>query len=148
MRRQPKGGADDLDEVRRSMAAAPADFWSVVGQTELKMYASLREGSLARDLDDLVGAFRKHFERVSAPRMWASVYDNATFVLSKYLQRTTKQEAEAARELLDSLAKLAEETPVSAPTSSARAKSRRAEPRRRKPGGSKRAASTTRGRPR
>ena len=35
------------------MAAAPVDFWSVVGQTELKMYASLFAGTLEKDVSRL-----------------------------------------------------------------------------------------------
>jgi hypothetical protein len=141
-RRQPKPDAEDLENVRRSMSAAPADFWSVVGQTELDMYASLRDRSLDRDMDALTAAFRKHFERISAPKMWGSVHDNAVFVLSKYQQRATKQEAKAAQRLLDALAELAGQTPSA---SSSRGASK---PRRRKPGGSKRAASSTPRRPR
>ena len=39
-----------LQAVRHSMGAQPADFWSIVGQTELGMYASMGAGTLARDL--------------------------------------------------------------------------------------------------
>ena len=37
--------AETIAIVQESMAAAPVDFWSVVGQTELKMYASLFAGT-------------------------------------------------------------------------------------------------------
>jgi hypothetical protein len=41
--------------------------------------------------------------RVPAPWMWASVRDQARFVLLKYVSRTTPAEAGAARALLGQL---------------------------------------------
>jgi hypothetical protein len=92
-----------LEAIRQSMAAAPVDFWSVVGQAELTMYGSLFGGSLANDLMALTQEFSNHFDRVNAPRMWASVYDNARFVLGKYMARAAAPEAAAAKQLLKTL---------------------------------------------
>ena len=63
------------------MSSVPPDFWSIVGQTELDMYVSIAAGTLARDVDSLIKDFRNHHARVINPRMWGSVFDNATFVL-------------------------------------------------------------------
>jgi tetratricopeptide (TPR) repeat protein len=98
---------ETIATVRRSMSAAPADFWSVVGQAELSMYASMFAGTLEQDLAKLTKEFQDHHARVNAPNKWASVHDNATFVLSKYTGRATPGEAAAAGRLLDALADLA-----------------------------------------
>ena len=103
----PAVDADTLAAIRRSMLAAPADFWSVVGQTELNMYTALFSGSLADNLESLIQEFKGHHDRVSAPKRWATIHDNATFVLSKYKQRANEKEAAAAGQLLDLLAGLA-----------------------------------------
>jgi hypothetical protein len=88
------------------LLAQPPDFWSVVGQTELRMYQSVSSGTVARDVSALVEEFESHFARVRSPQLWTSVYDNATFVLSKYVSRAGKREAEASQRLLDRLASL------------------------------------------
>ncbi len=105
---------DTLAIVQRAMHAAPADFWSVVGQTELKMYASLFAGTLAKDAGRLVGEFEDHYSRVNAPKRWASVLDNASFVLLKYKTRATAGEGAAADRLLERLAELAGRAPAPA----------------------------------
>ena len=89
------------------MLAAPPDFWSVVGQTELNMYTALFSGTLAENLESLIEEFKGHHDRVSAPMRWATIHDNATFVLSKYQQRATASERAAAGRLLDFIAGLA-----------------------------------------
>jgi hypothetical protein len=102
--------AQTLASVQRSMAAAPADFWSVVGQTELKMYASLFGGTLEKDVSRLIEDFKDHHRRVSAPKRWASVLDSASFVLLKYKSRAKRGEVAAAGRLLEHLAELAGRT--------------------------------------
>jgi tetratricopeptide (TPR) repeat protein len=99
--------AETLAVIRRSMLAAPIDFWSVVGQTELKMYGSVLAGTLEKDVSRLIEEFRDHHSRVSAPKRWASVLDNASFVLLKYKKRAISGEAAAAGRLLEQFARLA-----------------------------------------
>ncbi len=126
--------ADALAIIQQSMLDAPVDFWSVVGQTELKMYASLFGGTLEKDVTRLLDDFRGHHSRVSAPKRWASVLDNASFVLLKYKSRATRKEAEAAGRLLEQLAELAERPstqPKSIVTRSRARVSRRGATRRR-----------------
>ena len=114
-----------LAVIQRSMRDAPADFWSVVGQTELKMYASLFGGTLKKDVARLLEDFRDHHSRVSAPKRWASVLDNASFVLSKYQKRANRSESEAARQLLAHLAQLAERSGSPSDTGPARRRTRK-----------------------
>ena len=102
--------AETLGFVQNTMMAAPVDFWSVVGQTELRMYASLFAGTLKKDIAKLVEEFSDHHGRVSAPKRWASVLDNASFVLVKYQQRASRSESEAAARLLAHLTGLAART--------------------------------------
>jgi len=109
--------AETLAIVQRSMAAAPVDFWSVVGQTELKMYASLFGGTLEKDVTSLTEEFKDHHSRVNAPKRWASVLDNASFVLLKYKSRASRGEAAAAGRLLELLAGLARRRRVSSKAS-------------------------------
>jgi hypothetical protein len=103
---------DALGMVQRAMHDAPADFWSVVGQTELRMYGSLFRRTLGKDVGGLVSDFEDHFSRVNAPRRWASVMDSASFVLLKYKKRASAGEALAADRLLGRLAELAGRAPV------------------------------------
>lgn len=113
---------DALGMVQLAMHDAPADFWSVVGQTELRMYGSLFRRTLAKDVGGLVSDFEDHFGRVNAPRRWASVLDSASFVLLKYKKRSSAQESLAADRLLGRLAELAGRAP--APKASTRRGSR------------------------
>jgi hypothetical protein len=87
---------------------ADPDFWSVVGQTELQLYKALAGGgSLAGARDALERGFQDLHKRVAAPWMWASVYDNARFVLQKYTVRAAAREKKAAAALLERLAAFA-----------------------------------------
>jgi hypothetical protein len=84
---------------------ADPDFWSVVGQTELQMYKALAAGgSLAGARDALERGFQDLHKRVGAPWMWASVSDNARFVLQKFTVRAAAKEKKAAAALLERLA--------------------------------------------
>ena len=98
---------DTIALVRSSMRSVPPDFWSVIGQTELDMYVSIAAGTLARDASRLIEDFRDHHGRVGNARLWSSVFDNATFVLSRYRTRANQAEAAAADRLLAALASLA-----------------------------------------
>lgn len=105
----PVGNADIM-AIRESMSSVPPDFWSVVGQTELDMFESIAAGTLSHAVDGLIEDFRKHHARVSSPRMWGSVLDNATFVLPRYRKRADQPEAAATDRLLGELKSLAART--------------------------------------
>ena len=96
---------ETITAVRSSMSSVSPDFWSVVGQTELDMFVSIAAGTLAHDVDALINDFRNHYARVSNERMWSSVFDNATFVLSKYRTRASPSELTAADRLLGELSR-------------------------------------------
>jgi hypothetical protein len=103
---RPRLLAADLAAVRETLAArvaASPDFWSVVGQTELKMFEAVAAGSLAAAHETLWQEFSEHFQRVSAPRLWGSVYDNATLILRRHAREHTGAEQKAAVTLLDAL---------------------------------------------
>ena len=103
---RPRLAAADLAAIRESLAgrvAVSPDFWSVVGQTELKMYEAVAAGSLAAVHEPLRREFSEHHQRVSAPHLWGSVCDNATLILSRYVREHTGAEQKAAVTLLDAL---------------------------------------------
>jgi tetratricopeptide (TPR) repeat protein len=104
----------DLAAVRESMTSAPPDFWSVVGQTELDVIESIAAGRLSQDVTHFIAVFREHHARVDNPRMWGSVLDNATFVLSGYKGHSSQSEGTAADQLLGELASLAHGQPAPA----------------------------------
>jgi len=96
-----------VDVVRASMYNATPDFWSVVGQTEIDMYAAIVAGTLAQAHAALTKQFVDHHTKVPAPNRWASVYDNATLVLAAYQRHAKGAEADAARSILRFLSGLA-----------------------------------------
>ena len=93
----------DITAVRKSMQSVSPDFWSVVGQTELKVFASMAAGQLSQDLGGLIADFGKHHERVSNSWMWGSVLDTANFVSSRYRRLANESEKAAADKLLGEL---------------------------------------------
>jgi hypothetical protein len=100
-RRGVARGLENLAAVRESLSAAPPSFWSIVGQTELSMYEALSAGTLRTALSALTEQFQAHHDRVPrALKSWASVYDNATFVLEKYQTHAPAPERAAAAALL------------------------------------------------
>jgi hypothetical protein len=80
-----------------------------VGQTELKMWEAVAAGKLSASRDALWEEFSEHHQRVSAPRLWASVYDNATLILRRYALDYSGAEREAAESLLEGLRGLTRE---------------------------------------
>ena len=92
--------------LRKSLQAKSAsdpDFWSVVGETELDQYEALARRKLASARKQLDKAYEDLHKRVTATRMWASVYDTACLVLPNYASRATGKERAAANELLAQL---------------------------------------------
>jgi tetratricopeptide (TPR) repeat protein len=92
--------------VRKSLqtkSATDPDFWSVVGETELDQYEALAARKLAPVRKQLSRAYDDLHKRVTATRMWSSVYDTACLVLPNYASRATGKESAAAHELLAQL---------------------------------------------
>ncbi len=102
----PGFAEDDLDAVHASLDARvreDPDFWSVAGQTELLVYEALARRALAGVLPKILQDYEDLHARVPAPWMWASLRDQATFVLTRYAARAGLEEAEAARQLFKQL---------------------------------------------
>jgi hypothetical protein len=95
-----------VNGIRKSLEAKSAsdpDFWSVVGETELDQYEALARRKLAPAVNKLIRAYEDLHRRVTATRMWGSVYDTACLVLPNYASRATGRERTAANELLAQL---------------------------------------------
>jgi hypothetical protein len=111
--------SEDLVAATRKCLEAKAevdpDFWSVLGQTELSLYQVLATERLATGStrQDIERQYDEVHQRVSAARMWASVYDTACFVLPRYASRASAAEKEAASALLTHLQSLAQPAPAS-----------------------------------
>ena len=99
-----------LREVRESLQKAAAespDFWSVVGQTQLQILATLAIGKLAAQAPALLDKLREHKTRVPSLVMWDSVYNEAQFTLEPYLEMADAAEKRAAQGLLEALKAMA-----------------------------------------
>ena len=92
--------------LRKSLQAKSStdpDFWSVVGETEMDQYEAMARRNLAPARQQLEKAYEDLHKRVTATRMWGSVYDTACLVLPNYASRATGKERAAANELLAQL---------------------------------------------
>ncbi|MET0553573.1 MAG: CHAT domain-containing protein [Vicinamibacteria bacterium] len=104
--------------ARRSLAAKvrdDPDFWSVVGEIELALYAALSAGALEEALPSLLEAYADAAGRVTSAWLWRSVRDQIDFVLPRWVARASAPEQAAARALQEKIALLsggAEPAPV------------------------------------
>ncbi len=87
---------------------ADPDFWSVVGQTELRLYKALAERKFTSARESLETDCQDLYRRVSAPWMWSSVYDTTHFVLKRSPLLASAKEIKAAEALLACLATFAQ----------------------------------------
>jgi tetratricopeptide (TPR) repeat protein len=105
---------DSISAVRACLQArvqASPDFWCVAGLSELAMLEALgvrtesgrAARALAAALPALAAAFADLHGRVAARGLWASVADQAHFVLMPYLQAASAEEHAAAQALMDQL---------------------------------------------
>ncbi len=96
--------------------ANDADFWSVVGEIELRQYQAIARKRLAAAYPQLLKAYQDLHKRVAATRMWSSVYDTACLVLPSYAVRVVGRDRAVAKALLAQLREFAhpEEEPTSA----------------------------------
>jgi tetratricopeptide (TPR) repeat protein len=128
-----KAGALDVvslvEKIRQSMAALPPKFYTVVGQTELSVYASILAGTFAKDVHRFVEEFTAHSGRVSAVNMWGSVYENAAFVLTPWARQAGTAERAAVGVLLSVLAPFAGQTYVATQPAPRAPKAARPQPR-------------------
>lgn len=79
-----------FDEARKGLHAKEVDgpdFWTVIGETELRLYEAILARQLSRRQRPLLASLGDLAARVRHATQWGSVYDNATFVLSNYIRR-------------------------------------------------------------
>jgi hypothetical protein len=109
-RRPAEIAVDRMRAVQESLARAARerpDFWSVVGQSELRLLEAVATQRLADDAPALLAAFRDLKARVPARAMWDSVHSEARFTLEPYLAIANAAEKRAAGDLLAALAAMA-----------------------------------------
>jgi triacylglycerol esterase/lipase EstA (alpha/beta hydrolase family) len=102
----PGFAADASAAVRQSLQAKThddPDFFSMVGLVEVELYTALAQRRLAPQLPGFANAYADLRTRVSSPGQWASVADQAEFVMVPYAAAAGGQEANAARALLAAL---------------------------------------------
>lgn len=96
---------DTLAAVRKNLdetARTDPNFWTVVGDAELRLYEALSSDTLAGDVcKKLIDAYKILYDRVQSRRRWDSVYDNAYFILERYRDVTPPSDSSvAAAEIL------------------------------------------------
>ena len=96
----PRATTKLLRDSLKAQSATDPNFWSVVGETELDQYEALAARTLAPASTKLAKAYEDLHRRVTAARMWGSVYDTACMVLPTYARRATGRERAAANDLL------------------------------------------------
>jgi hypothetical protein len=112
-RRPAEIAVDRIEAVRESLERAATerpDFWSVVGQSELRLLTALAAQQLAAAAPGLIEAFRDLKARVPAPGMWDSVHAEARFTLEPYAGVAAAAEKKAAAAVLGVLQALATAT--------------------------------------
>lgn len=88
-----------VEEVWASLEAAAAadpDFWSVAGLVELRLYEAVARGELAGARASLEKDYADLYRRVPSEWLWTSADDQLEFVLSRYRNRVSGAEREAA----------------------------------------------------
>ena len=96
-----------LDAARASLAARgeeDADFWSLAGRIEIEVLAAAARHRLAGQLDAALAAYADLHNRVPAPHLWATVAEQAEFVLGAYAAAARGAERSAALALQQQLA--------------------------------------------
>ena len=111
-RRESKGLDESVVEMAQSSLekknATDPDFWSVVGQTELRLYKALAAGKLTTARGSLEKGYQDLYRRVSASWMWSSVYDTTQFILRPYQARASAKDGKAAEAILEYLRRFAQ----------------------------------------
>ncbi len=109
-RRPAELAVDRMRAVEESLARAASerpDFWSVVGQIELRVLVAVAGHRLAGESASLIAEFDDLKARVPARTMWDSVYAEARFTIEPYGAVADPAERRAAEALLDALKAMA-----------------------------------------
>ncbi|HET9646255.1 MAG TPA: CHAT domain-containing protein [Burkholderiaceae bacterium] len=112
-RQQHDLDAGSLERIRAAIEQhhdTDPNFWSAVQAVELSFYKAIATRQLAQDLPKLLARYDDVHARVTSPKLWQSVVDQATFALSAYKEDAVgPDEARARQELLDALKRYASE---------------------------------------
>ncbi len=109
-RRPAELAVDRMRAVEESLARAASerpDFWSVVGQIELRVLVAVAGQRLADEAASLIADFGDLKARVPARTMWDSVYAEARFTIEPYAAIANAAERRAAEALLEALRAMA-----------------------------------------
>jgi CHAT domain-containing protein len=97
-------------ESLRAKEAEGADFWSVVGESELELLEAIASRRLHQQKRAILNGYADLAKRMRGGLQWRSVYDTARFTLTAYrrqaLSAKSAAEARAGAEILDFLKKL------------------------------------------
>jgi hypothetical protein len=74
----------EVAAMMQALASRPPDFWSLVGQIELRVYQAAATRDLGAAQPVLGRAYEDLFARVKTTAWWRSVYDQMRFVLTRY----------------------------------------------------------------
>jgi hypothetical protein len=106
-RRRFKGFDPDLlATVKQSLEGklkGDHDFWSAAAVPDLMLLEALAAGRLAASLTRIMDAYEDLHRRVDARWMWASVYDQAHFLLPRYAATASERERRAVETLFEQL---------------------------------------------
>jgi hypothetical protein len=103
--------AEDISRARKEIEAInrdKPDFWSLVSSIELTVYEAVNAGALSKRASTIVAAYHDLKRLTESRGMWKSVYDSASFVLSRYAGRATPAERRATEIVLAALKGAAE----------------------------------------
>ena len=101
------GATAAVEESLARAASERPDFWSVVGQIELRVLVAVAGHRLAGESASLIAEFDDLKARVPARTMWDSVYAEARFTIEPYGAVADPAERRAAEALLDALKAMA-----------------------------------------
>jgi hypothetical protein len=103
---------NEIAEVGRQTefaAHAEPNFWSIVAQSQLDLLKAVLRCRLQRVFPEIEDALKDLHNRISTPRFWIYVYDDARFLLEPYLKFAPAcgddAEVKAAENLLNLLKK-------------------------------------------
>jgi tetratricopeptide (TPR) repeat protein len=107
--RQKWSGFDgrEVAAVMQALASRPPDFWSEVGQIEMRVYQAAAKRELAAAQPALERAYEDLFARAKNTAWWRSAYDQMRFVLPRYADAVrVPAERRAAAAILEKLGSL------------------------------------------
>jgi len=93
---------EDVQLVRQALAdknVRDPNFWSTLGQTELKLYEALATYSLARQRDEIDAGYLNLHNRITGTKRWKSAADQLRFIEPYYKRQAESAEFTAYQDL-------------------------------------------------